>query len=59
MKIWRMRVLSLCLLVVMALGLAVPAGAAVIPGSDAEIQASDYFGRRSITTSAAGSGKLR
>lgn len=58
MKTWRIRALSLCLMIVLTLGLSVPAAAANLPGSDAEIQASDYFGRRRVTVSAAGSGKL-
>lgn len=59
MKTWCVRALSLCLLVVLTLGLSVPAGAASIPEPDVEIQASDYFGRRNVIASAAGSGKLQ
>ena len=59
MKTWCVRALSLCLLVVLILGLSVPAGAASIREPDVEIQASNYFGRRKVTASAAGSGKLQ
>ena len=34
-------------------------GAASIPEPDVEIQASDYFGRRKVTASAAGKGTMQ
>ena len=58
MKKCLIQVISLCLLMSLMLSLMVPASAAITPGSDAEIQASNYFVSEKAAITAAGNGKI-
>lgn len=52
------KVISFCLAMSFVFGQVISAGAAVAPGGDTEIQASNYFTSGTIEIVAAGNGKI-
>ena len=58
MKKRLIQVISLSFLMALIFSLTVPAGAAIAPGTDAEMRASSYFQSEKVGIAAAGGGKI-